>query len=91
MYYLLGCVSLVIYYKFAHTWRHLERENLSFFTWLLTTPKETPEPADNLGLTQEESSATWEDWELKSHLDEEQNTEKEMESNIPEVSQVFWQ
>ena len=90
VFFLLGGLCLVIYYKFAHTWRHLEREHLSFFTWLLTTPKETVESADNFGFTQEESSATWEDWELNSQLDEEKEKgEKEPESHMPEVSQVF--
>ena len=90
VFFLLGCIFLVIYYKFAHTWRHLEREHLPFFTWLLTTPKETVESADNFGFTQEESSATWEDWELNSQLDEEKEKgEKEPKSHIPEVSQVF--
>ena len=92
VFFLLGCLSLVIYYKFAHTWRHLEREHLPFFTWLLTTPKETLEPADNFGLSQEESSTTWEDWELNSQLEEEKKDDKkkeEEESHLPEVSQVF--
>ena len=89
VFFLLGCISLVLYYKFAHTWRHLEREHLSFLTWLLTTPKDTLDPADNFGFIQEESSATWEDWELNSQLEEEKKAEKEVESHVPEVSQVF--
>ena len=94
-FFLLGSAFLVLYYKFAHTWRDLEREQLPFFSWLTTTPKETLEPAaDNFGLTPEESSTTWEDWELNSQLDEEkkgkkEKDEKELENPVPEYSQVL--
>ena len=91
VFFVLGSISLAVYYKFAHTWRHLERERLSFLAWLRgeTSRESDVEPKDNGEFTQEESSAAWEDWELNSQLDEEnkKNEEKE-EIHVPETSQV---
>ena len=91
VFFVLGSISLAVYYKFAHTWRHLERERLSFLAWLRgeTSRESDVEPKDNGEFTLEESSAAWEDWELNSQLDEEnkKNEEKE-ETQVPEISQV---